>query len=697
MRFIYSLLLILSAMTVWAAESQNTKEEKVFDAKGTIFYKSLDESKYGKRLESNFVKDSLPSCGLALRGKYLYSCGERHFTIYDISDPLKPVLTARINNLSNDCRQICVYKDLACITARTDGLYIFDIKNPSKPKLLSHYDTMELATGIACDHDIAYVCQRQYGTEFIDISNPSCPKHLGFVLSGEAQSVDTANGILYAGDWGTRKFSIFDVRNPKNPQFIGDASIDGLGDGVYVRDGIGYAGTGRVVAQKSKPLKNSHEGNGLDIFSLANLEKPKFLARVQMPVQAFPYYPDLWGVQVNKEKIAYVNNTYNGIFCLNVQDPSHPKFIAYSIPWNDKNKRPDFMASLAVADGVIFAAGYHKGLWIIPADGIAKKISDRTQMPVPKGPIAADLPSNEEKFKDFVIYKTEGQIGSVCKDSRGKGFWLAAGNDGIHQIEIQENKPVLLRKISASGIVYDVKSVGDLLYSAECDKGFAIYKNDKDGTVKELSRFAADNKSVRQTVVSEDGHWAIIKAGNCNLYFLDVSTPEKPRVVYRDSYPLGIMYGREIVSSITKEGIASALFWAYGFAWYDLSGDTPKKIGLKPGRSSFMFGGAFRDNKLYYAQNKGYYIIDLTDTKPLDKKTFNVVSGLDHGGKIFIDGNLACVTDRRNGFITKIDITNPNKAKAVKHWEVKGHPDLGIFWNDRLIVPCGYAGLFIEK
>lgn len=696
MRLFYGLLLILSVLPVWGAESKSGQEEKVSDAEGAIFYKSLDESKYGKRLESIFVKDSLPSCGLALRGNYLYTCGDRHFTIYDISEPLKPVMITSVNGLSTSCRQICVYKDLACITARTDGLYIFDIKDPSKPKLLSHYDTMELATGIVCDNDIAYVCQRQYGTEFIDISNPSHPKHLGFVISGEAQSVDTANGILYAGDWGTRKFSIFDVRNPKNPQFIADAPIDGLGDGVYVRDGIGYAGTG-FVNRLSHPLKNSHEGNGLDIFSLKNLEKPQFLARVQMPVQAFPYYPDLWGVQVNKEKIAYVNNTYNGVFCLNVQDPSHPEFIAYSIPWNDESKRPDFMASLAVADDVIYAAGYQKGLWLIPAEGIAKKITKRTGMPALQSPVSADLPSNEEQLKDFTVYKTDGQIGSVCKDSRGKGLWLATGNDGIHQIEIQGNKPVLLRKIPTSGIAYDVKSVGDLLFSAEYNKGFAIYKIGKDHSVKELSRFAADNKSVRQVVVSEDGHWAIVKAGNCSLYFLDVSKPEKPRSVYQDSYPLGIMYGREVVSSITKDGIASALFWVYGFAWYDLSGDAPKKIGLKPGRSSTMYGGAFHDNKLYYAQKKGYYITDLLDTEPFDKKTWHKVAGLNHGGKIFIEGNLACITDRRNGFFTKIDISNPKKAKVINHWKIKGHPDLGIFWEGRLIVPCGYAGLLIEK
>lgn len=699
MRLLYTLFLILSAFVVYGRDTEDQREEKITDPQGNIFYKRLNRAEYGACLASIHVEKSLPTCGLAQRDKYLYTCGSRHFTIYDISNPLKPEMVSRVENLSVDCRQICIHKNLACITARTDGLYIFDIRNPSNPILLSHYDTIELATGIACDQDIAYVCQRQYGTEFIDISVPEHPRHIGFVLSGEAQSVDTANGILYAGDWGSRKLSLFDVRNPKNPQFIGDAPLDGLGDGVYVRDGIAYAGTGLVRHKKGGKIRNEHEGNGLDIFSLADLKKPRLLGRIKMPVLAFPIYPDLWSVQVNEEKIAYVNNTYNGIFCIDVSDPTTPKSIAYAIPWNTKANRPDFMGSLAVVDHVIYAAGYHTGLWLIPAHGFAKRPGPRKDLPVPPGPVAADLPSNEELLKDFSFYKANGQIGAVCKDIRGKGFWVAAGMDGIHQIEIRDNKPLLIQKVSTSGTVYDVKSIKDLIFTAECDKGFGIYKVGTDGTVKEFSRFHT-KESVRQIVVSDDARWAILKVGNGTLFFLNLSHPESPCLVFKDSVSHGIMYGREVVGSITKEGIASALFWSFGFAWYDLSGEIPKKVGLKPlVGASFFTGGTFHNNKLYYSTaKKGFYIFDLLDTKPMDEDRFYKVKDLNCRGKIFIGGSTACIVDRRNGVISKVDISDPEKAKVLKEYKIKGHPDPGLFLEDgRMIIPCGYAGLLIEK
>ncbi|MDO5580584.1 MAG: hypothetical protein Q4G69_05580 [Planctomycetia bacterium] len=696
MRFLYTLIMILSVCSVYGKEDPNLNAEKITDRDGNTFYKRLSFAEYGAYLAPIFVKDSLPTCGLAQRDHYLYTCGKRHFTIYDISNPLKPKFVSRVNDLSNDCRQICVYKNLACITARSDGLYIFDIANPKNPTLLSHYDTIELATGIACDNDTAYVCQRQFGTEFVDISAPKQPRHLGFVLSGEAQSVDTANGILYAGDWGSRKLSLFDVRNPKNPQFIGDAPLDGLGDGVYVRDHIAYAGTGLVRHKRGNKGKNEHEGNGLDIFSLEDLKAPRLLGRIKMPVLAFPIYPDLWSVQVNEEKMAYVNNTYNGVFCIDVSDPAHPKSVAYSIPWNDKMERPDFMASMAVVDDVIYAAGYHRGLWLIPAHGFAKKPGERKNLPVPPGPVAKNLPSNEQLLKDFSFYKPNGQVCAVCKDSRGKSLWVAAGMDGLHQIEIRGGKPILLQKIAAQGIVYDVKCVGDFVYTAECDKGFGIYKIGKDGIAKFFRRFNTD-QAVRQIVVSEDGRWAILKVGNGVLFFLNISNPEAPCLVFKDSVSHGIMYGREVVGTITKKGIAAALFWSFGFAWYDLSGDIPQKVGLKEFRGSFFEGGAFHNDKLYYSKKACFYIFDLLDTKPIKEDRYYKVQGLDHTGKIFIDGTTSVVADRRNGFFSKIDISDPEKAKVLKRYEIKGHPDLGIFFEGRIIIPCGYAGLLIEK
>ncbi|MDD3586334.1 MAG: hypothetical protein PHQ75_04065, partial [Thermoguttaceae bacterium] len=371
------------------------------------------------------------------------------------------------------------------------------------------------------------------------------------------------------------------------------------------------------------------------------------------------------------------------------------------IPWNPKENRPDFMASLAIVDDVIYAAGYGMGLWVIPAKGIAKRLTPRTNMPVPPGPIASDLPSNEKLFPCFAFYKTNGQIGAVCKEPFGNSLWVAAGNDGIHQVEIRGNQPVCVKKYPTPGAAYDVKRAGNLLLSAQVDQGLAIYRVDQEAksgmSIKEIGRFTTI-QSIRQVVVSRDGHWAIAKVGNGILFFLDLTNPRSPRVAFKDSYSHGIMYGREIVQSITDEGIASVFFWSFGFAWYDLSGDTPKKLGLKPAKSSTLFGGAIQDGKLYYSQRNGFYIFDLLDTRPLDQASFCGISDFQGGGKIFMNGSAGCVVNRRNGTISTFDFTNPKQPKLLKQYKVKGHPDMGIFLDDgRLVIPCGYAGLMVEK
>ena len=147
----------------------------------------------------------------------------------------------------------------------------------------------------------------------------------------------------------------------------------------------------------------------------------------------------------------------------------------------------------------------------------------------------------------------------------------------------------------------------------------------------------------------------------------------------------------------TPAGIAAALFWHYGFAWYDLSGESPQKRGMKPGRTSFANGGAFHDGKMFFWSGKGYYIVDPLDTTPYDRAKFCPLPSVDHGGKIFIDGNKAAVVMRWLGLISTFDLTNPDKPKLLEKYKITGHPDPGVFLDGRLIVPCGYAGLMIEK
>ena len=186
-------------------------------------------------------------------------------------------LAATFPGIGN-ARQIEILEDLAVITAREDGLWLFDISQ-TEPRLLSHFRTVEYATGIALWKRYAFVSCRQYGVQILDISDPTAPRHISFVRVGEVQSATVSEGILYCGVWGEMKVVAVDVTNPTYPKVLFELPLQGRGDGVCVRDGILYAATGqhaRGISGKGDPTDPAYGmGNGVECFDISNLASPK--------------------------------------------------------------------------------------------------------------------------------------------------------------------------------------------------------------------------------------------------------------------------------------------------------------------------------------------------------------------------------------------------------------------------------------
>ena len=57
-------------------------------------------------------------------------------------------MLGQLGGLGNT-RQVVVSRNVAYVTAREDGLFVVDVAQPTQPKLLCHYDPIELATGVA--------------------------------------------------------------------------------------------------------------------------------------------------------------------------------------------------------------------------------------------------------------------------------------------------------------------------------------------------------------------------------------------------------------------------------------------------------------------------------------------------------------------------------------------------------------------
>ena len=172
-----------------------------------------------------------PTMDVATDGDLLFAVGQGRLSVLDIRQRAAPKLLGALAGLGQ-VRQVAVHEGVAYVTAREDGLFLIDVSRPDSPQLLSHYDTIELATG---HHRRDLPCEE-----------------------------------------------------PGDP---------------------GYGG-----------------GHGLEIFDVTDPGQPQFAGRVKLP----PLYRlgyDMWRVTVG-ERFAFVADTFNGVFVVDVSEPHTPRVVA---------------------------------------------------------------------------------------------------------------------------------------------------------------------------------------------------------------------------------------------------------------------------------------------------------------------------------------------------------------------------------
>jgi len=322
-----------------------------------------------------------------VHGDILYVIGSSSLYSFDITSPGEPVLLGTLTGLGN-VRQIEVQEGYAYVTAREEGLFVINVANPREMVLSTHYDTLELGTGIAVSGTLAAVANRQYGVEFVDISDPENPLFLGMVRTGEAQSVFLKDTLAVIGDWGTREVVICSVSNPREPRVLSKVELDGYGDGVFVKGSLCFAATGhhaRGYRQESSDSTFFGKGHGLEIIDLSDPSNPVKLSVLKLPVSFHQRYADMWDVQVSGN-YAFIGDSEAGLYIADVSDPRNPFFVASAtLPLTEM---PDYMmeskfkggkksgpvCGFAIGKGVIYLAGKMNDLFIAEAKPFAEPI-----------------------------------------------------------------------------------------------------------------------------------------------------------------------------------------------------------------------------------------------------------------------------------------------------------------------------------
>lgn len=630
--------------------------------------------------------DGLDACqAVAVAGNRLYATGRGTFHVLDLSQPEKPVPLGELSGLGNT-RQLFIKDNIAYITARQDGLWLVDISDANKPQLLSHYDTVEMATGVCVSGSLAFVATRQYGVEIIDVSNPRAPQHVSMLKTGEAQSCWSRDGLLYIGDWAPRKLVIADVRNPRQPAIIGEAPLDGYGDGGCLRGNYCFAATGHHSRANPKDGK----GHGLEIFNVADPKQPTFVSRVKFPA-SYHISNDMWTARVAGDHCV-VADTWNGLFVVNIHDIQQPRIVAHAVlpPKSKSDSTPDPVGGIALGQGVIYAAGIFTGLYVVPAPGLATPV-------VREEDRAPELKAAQDKTGDprFLTYQPGGQVRSATVV--GDIAWAACGSAGIHAVQLGK----ILKPVSVTpgkGEVMHLAVSGSRLYAAENDAGLAIYDIGPEWKLTEIGRLKLKGRNIKQVACPAPGRFALYHWGSAAVQIADLQDPAHPKVALHDSQ-VGLFYGDQLVPELLGGRYLVAHWHRSGPAWYDVSGEKPVHQGNTPDERLYSFsdGACVLGDKLLITKRGKLQLLDPGDQREVSQLPAIAVPGHYLRGRPSTNGKQLALSRRPDQRVELFDITDLHHPKPVGEYDLTGHPGACRFWNNQLLIPAGYQGLLLER
>jgi hypothetical protein len=600
-------------------------------------------------------------------------------------------------------RQLEVKDKTAYIASREDGLFIIDVSDAAKPNIISRFDAVEFSTGVDVYGGLAILSCRHSGVHMVDISDLKVPRHVGILKVGEVQSVDVSNGYLYAGIWGTKEMVVCDIRNPYQPRIVTRIPVDGRGDGIFVKGNYCYAATGHLARGIKKDDLSDPAfggGNGMEIYDISNPESPQFVSRIKINRFINMFY-DMWDVTVI-ENYAFLSHTYNGVFVINVSDPKNPVFTAHvTLPQINGQMYSSPVGGIAITDDYIYAAGILSDLHVIEAPGLAKRIDDNAGL---RGD-AGRLPRNAGQdgiraepvygsLPEFEIYKTPGQVYSVALTD---GYaYAACGSSGIHILETQ-GKLRKAAEYATQGFAMDIKKSGNILYVAEGYGGLSIWKISGNTTLELIGRYVVDCYTIRQVVIPEQGKYAILQVASKWVHIVNIENPAAPELVFWDAHFRGQLFSRQISSGLAEGRYIAAIWHSVGYFWYDIfGGSRPKYSGYSSQKSFMAFNGIVcTPEHVIITHDKGYVLPDFKDgTNPVQLPHYGI-KDYDLTGKPIVYGNTMFVSNRLNGLVTTLDISNITEPRLQTSFRLEGNPDIVAKHKNKVAIPAGYQGLLI--
>lgn len=660
-----------------------------------------------------------PTKASVVCGNHLYSVYNGKLSVYKIFETDTQLVT-ELSGIGNAVDVISIKDgDILAITSRTNGAYFVDISNPVDPVIVSHYDTLELATGISAYGNYVFICSRYFGIEILDVSDPQKPQYISQIYSNgkEYFSCDYYNGYLYISAWGQQEIDVYDLIDYDIPRLVRTIEVDGNPGDITVQNGCLFVATG----YHSQNVATSPEtpgyglGNGMEIYDLTEPSRPKWLSTSKIDGRYRYSGNDFWKIKVS-EQYAVLASTYNGMYVYDVTQPSAPKRLDhvtvrieqgsdnykklygqnYVFSWDTESYFQEPILSIAIANDYIYFGGPETGLYKYHCNGIFAEMTSNSEneiliseAAIEKAPKVADY--NVELF----TYDGGAIYSSVVCD---KVTYVGTSN-GILLLDDDLN---VIELYPTAEAVKDlaVSNDGMYLYSAESESGIAIYEN-KNKNLTEVGRCKLDNYDFSATslMLLSDESTLIAQVGFSNFAYIDLENKRNPLIssVATNSS----MYYRNLAYNLLDNeniiGYDNSNYYIFSPDTTKTDYDNQDYITINNPFSRERDGLAVLNNYFIAITNKGYVYFNplgIQDNTLSTLKTHNIANVTLHG-KANVDQNnyLMVVSDCFSSTVTLVDLNDLNNPKLISQFTIEGNPDVADFSGDCILIPLRRAGL----
>lgn len=640
------------------------------------------------------IEDAGSAQGNALwiDGSKLYYGASNTLYIYDISTPLEPKKLGECA-LKGLCRQIAVKDGIVYVACRETGLWIVDAKNPAAPSIITRYDAVELATGVDVAGDVLFIGQRQNGVEFVDVSDPAHPEHIYLQKTSESQSVWYRDGILYSGDWGQGEITVIDAHDMSAIQVLNKVPMNGYGDGVFTSGKYLYAATGHHSKDKTK-TKEENFGNGhaLEVFDISDPANPVRLSRTQFGTD-YTRGNDYWTPRPNGDlSMCFISDTSNGLYVVDIKKPSKPKIIG-RITFDTKTGEHTPVSSVAVADGAVYVASWLSGLYVAACPKAKAPKIDKGKAPEN---VSARHQYTTSASSHFLSWTPEKRAQVRGAASNGDVIYAACSDAGLAILKQGADGSLQQIGKGKASFAGDVKVMDGKLYVAEGLDGLAIYDIKGETQLEEVCRkqnlgFGID-LCLWVWPVSKD-FIAVSGRYRGNVLLDARNFPELKPVMIVGGAP---GWDKYLPEKVCKDNLLPYNRANHALLWIDLAAQKPGIVFEDKFNAPTLSSGVsnYKDGKAIICMKRQLRILEPGMKYESDAPG---VSGDFEGAPQWDGGNLLCLNARINREIRLLDVTDDAAPKMIFKEKMKGNPEKPTFFKGKLLVPCGYQGLLLQK